>query len=109
MIHRIDVRTNAPVDPHGQSVRQQISQILPDPGLIRVARTFLIDSDATTQQIEHAASELLADPMIDLVMRRDGFDADQVRRTMEGAWRRLRLSRAGRDADAGDRVLPTSV
>jgi hypothetical protein len=58
---------------------------------------------------EPALDELLADPMIDLVMRRDGFDAEQVRRTMEGAWRRLRLSRAGRDADAGDRVLPTGV
>jgi hypothetical protein len=58
---------------------------------------------------EPALDELLADPMIHLVMRRDGFDADQVRRTMESAWRRLRLSRAGRDADASDCVLPTRI
>ena len=58
---------------------------------------------------EPALDELLADPMIGLVMRRDGFDADQVRRTMEGAWRRLRLSRARRAADAADCVLPSSI
>ena len=58
---------------------------------------------------EPALDELLADPMVGLVMRRDGIDADQVRRTLEGVLRRLKLSRAGGTADPRDCVQPAGV
>ena len=58
---------------------------------------------------EPALDELLADPMVGLVMRRDGIDADQVRRTLEGVLRRLNLSRARPAADARDCVQPAGV
>ncbi len=65
MIYRIDVRTTASLDPQGQAVRQQISEIHSDVGPVSVARVFLIDADATAEQMKRVANELLADPVVD--------------------------------------------
>ena len=72
MIYRIDVRTTplarggaAAVDPVGEAVRHQIQEVGPDTGPIATARIFLIDADATAEQVGHAAGGLLADPIVD--------------------------------------------
>ncbi len=56
---------------------------------------------------EPPLDEMLADPIVHLVMRRDGIGPDEVLEALEGALRRLALSR--RAADAGDGVLPTGI
>lgn len=59
---------------------------------------------------EPSLDEMLSDPIVRLVMRRDGIDAADVLKTMEGAWRRLKLSRTGRGAaDSRDRILPAGI
>ncbi|HEX4797604.1 MAG TPA: phosphoribosylformylglycinamidine synthase subunit PurS [Humisphaera sp.] len=72
MIYRIDVRTNPPArggeaaaDPLGQAVRQQIKEFGATVGPIATSRIFLIDSDADRGQIQRAARELLADPVVE--------------------------------------------
>src|SRR5436853_775766 len=72
MIYRIDVRTNPPAhggegasDPLGQAVRQQIREFGADVGPIATSRIFLIDSDSDGSQIQLAARELLADPVVE--------------------------------------------
>ena len=72
MIHRIDVRTTplarggaAAVDPVGEAVRHQIQEFGPDVGPVQTTRIFLIDADATADQVRHAAGGLLADPVVE--------------------------------------------
>src|SRR6185437_14230201 len=72
MIYRIDVRTvptarggQAAVDPLGEAVRHQIQEFGISVGPISVSRIFLIDSDSDPAEIERAAQELLADPVVE--------------------------------------------
>ena len=72
MIYRIDVRTAAPAgggdpasDPLGEAVRQQVREFGADLGPVRTSRIFLIDTPAARDQIERAARELLADPVVE--------------------------------------------
>jgi hypothetical protein len=55
---------------------------------------------------EPELEEMLDDPIVRLVMRRDGIGPDEVLHTLEAAYRRLRRSRA---ADARDRGLPAGI
>ena len=68
MIYRIDVRAasaGASADPLGQAVRQQIVEYGTDVGSVTTARIFLIDTDSPRPEIERAARELLADPVVE--------------------------------------------
>jgi phosphoribosylformylglycinamidine synthase II len=72
MIYRIDVRTTPPLpggqaasDPMGQAVRHQIQEFGTSVGAISTSRIFLIDASATREQINRAANELLADPVVE--------------------------------------------
>ena len=72
MIYRIDVQNTpsarggeAAVDPLGQAVRHQIQEFGTTVGPINTRRIFLIDADADLPQIEQAARELLADPVVE--------------------------------------------
>ena len=74
MIYRIDVRTAEPArdgraaaDPLGEAVRQQISELRRPSRAVATSRIYLIDSDASRDQIEHAAHSLLADPIVEHV------------------------------------------
>jgi phosphoribosylformylglycinamidine synthase len=68
MIYRIDVRTvpaSDGADPVGESLRQQIAEFGTQVGPITTSRVFLIDADASREQLERAARELLADPIVE--------------------------------------------
>jgi phosphoribosylformylglycinamidine synthase len=65
MIHRIDVQTKLGTDNAGQSLRAQIAELGITVGPITTTRVFLIDSDADAPQLHRAASELLADPLVE--------------------------------------------
>ncbi len=71
MIHRIDVRTlptareGEPADPLGQAIRHQIIEFGKHVGPIQTTRIFLIDSDASVDQVKRIAGELLADPIVE--------------------------------------------
>jgi phosphoribosylformylglycinamidine synthase subunit PurSL len=65
MIHRIDVRTKLPTDAAGEALRAQIQEMAIAAGPISTSRIFLIDSDADTAQLQRAANELLADPLVE--------------------------------------------
>ena len=72
MIYRIDVRTTPPArggaaaaDPVGEAVRHQIREFGPDVGPIATTRIFLLDVDATPDQVRRAADALLADPIVE--------------------------------------------
>ncbi len=72
MIYRIDVRTAAPAhgtdlseDPVGQSVRHQITEFGTQVGSISTRRIFLVDTDASREQVLSAAGALLADPIVE--------------------------------------------
>src|SRR5436190_14900900 len=72
MIYRIDVRMTPPArsaepgsDPLGQSIRHQIQEFGTAVGAIVTSRIFLIDSGAARAQMERAACELLADPIVE--------------------------------------------
>ena len=118
MIFRIDVRTTplarggaAAVDPVGEAVRHQIQEFGPDVGPIETARIFLIDADATAEQVGRAAGGLLADPVVESAEAVDGPGdvgtggrieihlkpgvMDPVAASTEMALRDLGLSRAG--------------
>ncbi len=76
MIYRIDVRTvpdGNGADPVGESVREQIAEFGTEVGPIATSRIFLIDGDASPGELERAAGELLADPIIE---RAEVIDAD---------------------------------
>jgi len=66
MVYRIDVRPAASsTDPQGESVRNQIKELGTDPGPVRSARIYLVDADSDQKQIDRAARELLADPIVE--------------------------------------------
>src|SRR5690348_15719181 len=80
MIYRIDVRGRSPRDaamgglarsgagggdPLGESVRQQILEFGSDVGAISTRRVYLIDTEASEEQIRRVADELLADPIVE--------------------------------------------
>src|SRR5436305_10486902 len=72
MIHRIDVRTTplardgeAAIDPLGEAIRHQIAEFGTNVGAIRTARIFLIETDASADEVGRAARELLADPIVE--------------------------------------------
>src|SRR5690242_14370319 len=72
MIYRVDIRTAGSAregepahDPLGEAVRQQIVEFGGEIGRVTASRIFLIDADATGQQIERVARELLADPIVE--------------------------------------------
>src|SRR5688572_27008379 len=72
MIYRIDVRTTplarggeAAVDPVGEAVRHQIAEFGRTVGPISTRRIFLIDSNASREQVQSIASKLLADPVVE--------------------------------------------
>jgi phosphoribosylformylglycinamidine synthase II len=66
MIYRIDVQTkeNA-ADSVGEALREQIREFGESVGQVTSTRIFLIDCDATERDIQRAADELLADPIIE--------------------------------------------
>jgi phosphoribosylformylglycinamidine synthase len=81
MIYRIDVRAmdlaataggaaggrggQAAVDPVGAAVRHQIAEFGANVGEIRTSRIFLIETDATREDVTRVARELLADPVVE--------------------------------------------
>ena len=72
MIYRIDVRMTpdarngkAAVDPVGEAIRHQIEEFGTTVGPIATTRIFLIDTDADPIQVQKAAVELLADPIVE--------------------------------------------
>src|SRR6185503_10572874 len=72
MIYRIDVRTRPAAregrgafDPSGEAIRHQIQEFGLSVGPITVWRIFLIDTDASPDQVERVARELVADPVVD--------------------------------------------
>src|SRR5690242_8375045 len=66
MIFRIDVSTAGP-DRLGESIRHQIAELgIDQVGPITTRRIFLVDApEASADQIERAATELLADPIVE--------------------------------------------
>ena len=69
MVYRIDVWTRpdaSGLDPQGIAARAQIQQIGIDPGDTRAFRVFFIDTNATPEQVKRIASELLADPVVEM-------------------------------------------
>ena len=82
MIYRIDVRTAPPArggeaaaDPVGEAVRHQIAEFGTTVGPIQTRRVFLIDTDADVSQVERAARELLADPVVETAEVTSAADA----------------------------------
>src|SRR5258706_13310425 len=79
MIYRIDVRTaptpregNLATDAVGESIRHQIEEFGTNVGPISTARIFLIETESGKSELQRAAEELLADPIVDsaeLVLR----------------------------------------
>jgi len=76
MIYRIDVRTaglarggEAAADPVGEALRHQIGEFglssAATTAAISTSRIFLIDTEAPREQVERAARELLADPIVE--------------------------------------------
>ncbi len=56
---------------------------------------------------EPPLEEMLDDPIVRLVMRRDGIGPDEVLSTLEAAYRRLK--RSARAADARNGILPAGI
>ena len=54
---------------------------------------------------EPPLEEILDDPIVRLLMRRDGIGPDDVLRTLERAWRRRSVGAP----DARDRILPAGI
>ena len=71
MIFRVEVQPAAEdggataSDPLGESVRHQIVQLGIAVGEVQTRRIFLIDADATAEQVEQASTALLADPIVE--------------------------------------------
>src|SRR2546423_6626114 len=72
MIYRIDVRTapapregNLATDAVGESIRHQIEEFGTRVGPISTARIFLIETESDKSELQRAAAELLADPIVD--------------------------------------------
>jgi len=67
MIYRIDVRTAPDLpDPLGMSVRQQIQEMGLKVGRVDTARIFLLDGDLQQAELNRVATELLADPVVEI-------------------------------------------
>jgi phosphoribosylformylglycinamidine (FGAM) synthase-like enzyme/phosphoribosylformylglycinamidine (FGAM) synthase PurS component len=73
MIYRIDVRTiptaqdgGPAVDPAGQALVNQVSELGIRAGAIEVRRVFFIDTDMARADVESLALPLLADPVVEL-------------------------------------------
>src|SRR5687768_12234242 len=84
MIYRIDVRTRPAAregrgafDPAGEAIRHQIREFGVNVGPVTVWRVFLVDTDASREQVERVARELVADPVVDeaVVVNGKGFGA----------------------------------
>src|SRR5215210_1398612 len=71
MIYRIDVaaskspRDSNSGDAVGESIRQQIAEWGVKVGPITTRRIFLLDTDASAQEINQIANDLLADPIVE--------------------------------------------
>src|SRR5438067_807029 len=73
MIYRIDVRPAAmprdadesASDPLGESIRHQIAEFGSDVGSVSTSRVYLLDADASREQMQRAARDLLADPIVE--------------------------------------------
>ena len=68
MIYRIDVRTKPDqggIDRAGEAVRREIAELGTQVGPITTWRIFLVDTDAPKADLQRAASELLADPVVE--------------------------------------------
>jgi phosphoribosylformylglycinamidine synthase len=68
MIYRIDVRTKAEqggVDRAGEAVRREIAELGTRVGAITTWRIFLVDTEASRAEVQRAAAELLADPVVE--------------------------------------------
>jgi phosphoribosylformylglycinamidine synthase len=83
MIYRIDVRMmaaaregQAPVDALGEAIRHQILEFGTPVGAVRTARIFLVDTDASVEQVRRIAEELLADPIVEMAELIDRPPAD---------------------------------
>ncbi|HWB54645.1 MAG TPA: phosphoribosylformylglycinamidine synthase subunit PurS, partial [Tepidisphaeraceae bacterium] len=66
----MDVRTDSPArsgegDPLGEALRHQIAEFGPKVGPIRTSRIFLIEANATTDEMRKGAEQLLADPIVE--------------------------------------------
>jgi len=66
MIYRIDVRAGGGADPLGNSICQQIRELGKAVDSVRTSRIFLLDTDADPAAIRRVASELLADPVVEI-------------------------------------------
>src|SRR6476660_5000762 len=66
MIFRIDVSTVGP-DRLGESVRHQIAELgIDQVGPVATRRIYLVDApEASAEQMQRAAAELLADPIVE--------------------------------------------
>ena len=62
---------------------------------------------------EPPLDEILDDPIVRLIMKRDGIGPNEVRAAMDQAWARgeasCREASSDRAADTGDRTPPTRV
>ena len=83
MIYRIDISLTRPagagsasIDPLGETVRHQIQEFGIAVGPITTSRIFLIDTTASIRQMERAANELLADPIVETATLRSGTASD---------------------------------
>lgn len=83
MIYRIDVRAREGADPLGVSIRRQIEEAGTPIGAVETLRVFLIDTDADAAAIGRTASELLADPIVEMAQVLDGEVSDGGRSRIE--------------------------
>ncbi|HYE17232.1 MAG TPA: phosphoribosylformylglycinamidine synthase subunit PurS [Tepidisphaeraceae bacterium] len=88
MIYRIDVRDKASEggpDRSGTAVRKEIEQLGTTLGPISTWRIFLISTSAAEAQVRQAASELLADPVVEeaVLRQRGGHIAGNGRSVIE--------------------------
>ncbi len=68
MIYRIDVlpaQTATTVDHSGESVRRQIAEFGIHVGKVSTRRAFLIDTDASPEQVKAIAAKLVSDPVVE--------------------------------------------
>src|SRR3954452_4464754 len=68
MIYRIDVRTKPDqggIDRAGEAVRREIAELGTKVGPIATWRIFLVDTDAPRADVQRAARELLAVPVVE--------------------------------------------
>jgi phosphoribosylformylglycinamidine synthase len=68
MIYRIDVRTKPDqggIDRAGEAVRREIAELGTKVGPITTWRIFLVDTEAPQADVQRAARELLADPVVE--------------------------------------------